>query len=247
MVNLTRGRRRLGVNDLELLESLFASLDQSPFYVKDAELRYRAANHAMAQLCGVASARDMFGKTARQFYPQPDADRFERIERAVLHTGEPSVTMLDFIPGHQPAWLVFSNHPLFDADGTPIGVAGTSTRLERRHVEDQIYQRLLVVSERLQADPAALLDVRSLAADASTSVSQLQRDFRNVFGMTLRQFLAQLRLAKARELLLTDLPIAGIAHEVGFTDHSAFSRRFRAEFGVTPSDFRKSVRSVRFA
>lgn len=230
--------RRLGINDLNLLESLFDGIERSPFYVKDLQLRYKAANGAMAALCGARSPKDMIDKKAEDYYAAPDASRFEAIESAVLRSGQSSVTMLDFIAGKRPAWLVYSNHPLFDNNGSVAGVAGTSNRLDRRDFEDRVYQRVLAVSEWLRSVPSAPMDIAALAAQAGTSVSQLQRDFQKVFRIPVRRFLAQLRLAKARELLFTDLPITDVAHEVGFTDHSAFSRRFQAEFGMTPSAFR---------
>lgn len=237
--------RQLGINDLDLLEALFAPLERSPFYVKDHELRYWAANDAMARLCGVDSRRRLIGKRAADFYPAADALRYEALESAVLRTGQPTVTMIDFIAGADPAWLVFSNHPLFDQRGETVGVAGTSHSLDRRTLQDPVYRRVLAVTEILHQDPAAPLDVRGLAAEANISVAQLQRDFQKVFRMPLRRFLTHLRLGRARQLLLSDRSIGEVAHEVGFTDHSAFSRRFHQEVGTSPRSFRQMKRGAR--
>ena len=43
---------------------------------------------------------------------------------------------------------------------------------------------------------------------------------------------------EATELLAGDLPITDIALQCGYTDHSAFSRQFKAMTGSTPRDFR---------
>lgn len=231
--------RLLGINDLDLLQALFDKLERSPFFVKDAGLRYRAANQAMARLCGVGSCQEMIGKTAAEFYPLSDATRYEAVESAVLQSGQPSATMLDYIPGSDPTWLVFSYHALLDDRARPVGVAGSSIRLDRRDFQDRIYRRVLSASEWLHANPAAALDVRRLAEKAGTSVAQLQRDFQKVFRMPLRRFLAQSRLLEARRLLLADRSIGDVAHDVGFADHSAFSRRFHAEFGMTPRAFKR--------
>ena len=49
-----------------------------------------------------------------------------------------------------------------------------------------------------------------------------------------------MRLEKARELLTaTDLPVAEIAQRVGYCDHSSFRRKFKAQYGVSVSDFRR--------
>ena len=51
------------------------------------------------------------------------------------------------------------------------------------------------------------------------------------------------RLGEASRLLLQDLQITEIALRCGYTDHSAFSRQFRALTGLTPSQFRESHKS----
>jgi len=45
-------------------------------------------------------------------------------------------------------------------------------------------------------------------------------------------------VATSRLLLESDRPVADLAQECGFYDHSAFSRAFRVAMGVTPSEFR---------
>ena len=46
----------------------------------------------------------------------------------------------------------------------------------------------------------------------------------------------------SRLLLHTDLPITEIALRRGYTDHSAFSRQFRALTSLSPSQFRDNQR-----
>ena len=58
-------------------------------------------------------------------------------------------------------------------------------------------------------------------------------------SLTVANFIRRERLAKSKELLLLKhLPIESVAHEVGFQDHSTFSRAFRRDFGITPTSFR---------
>jgi hypothetical protein len=51
----------------------------------------------------------------------------------------------------------------------------------------------------------------------------------------------QSALEKATELLAGDTPITDIALQCGYTDHSAFSRQFKAMTGSTPRDFRLTL------
>ncbi len=60
------------------------------------------------------------------------------------------------------------------------------------------------------------------------------------WGEAPMSFIRKVRLHKARELLQhTDLTVAEIAYQVGFTDGSYVSRAFGKEFGEAPTELRK--------
>ncbi len=66
-----------------------------------------------------------------------------------------------------------------------------------------------------------------------------QRLFRQSYGITIHQYLAQKKLQKAQALLIgTDHSIAQIAAETGFENEKYFSTFFRRQTGVTPSQYR---------
>jgi len=84
--------------------------------------------------------------------------------------------------------------------------------------------------------------VEELAAVARMSVRNFQRRFSAENGTSPMQYVRQVRLEKARELLRrTGQSVTEIAAECGFPGASALSTEFRREFGVTPRAFRKSV------
>ena len=84
------------------------------------------------------------------------------------------------------------------------------------------------------------LTMRDLAAVAGLSISQFDRRFRAAFGQTPSRFLIRYRLTQASQRLVrTNETISQIAHEVGFYDHSHFSREFQSMFGVAPGRYRK--------
>jgi len=75
----------------------------------------------------------------------------------------------------------------------------------------------------------------------SLSPSHLAHVYRRATGVTLNRRLTQLRMEKARELLLNStLPITHIALEVGYSSFSHFTRLFKREIGVTPTDYRRT-------
>jgi AraC-like DNA-binding protein len=85
------------------------------------------------------------------------------------------------------------------------------------------------------------LDLRILAQEAHVSSRHFSRSFRRVFGETPRQYLISRRLERARHLLrTTDLTVAEICLEVGFTSVGSFTTAFSRHVGVSPTTFRNS-------
>ncbi len=62
-------------------------------------------------------------------------------------------------------------------------------------------------------------------------------------GITLHQYIIAYRLKAARSLLEnTGKTVIDIADETGFTDASYFTKMFKASYGVTPKEFRNSLK-----
>ena len=93
-----------------------------------------------------------------------------------------------------------------------------------------------VIRKRL-AEPE--LKLSDIAQDTGLSLSYLHRLFREE-GRTIHQYLKEVRLRKARELLaqpsLKRTTITDISFRCGFSDTSYFSRAFKELFGLSPSD-----------
>lgn len=73
--------------------------------------------------------------------------------------------------------------------------------------------------------------------------TKLHSGFNRVHGVTIGQFIELQRMSRARQLLAdTDMDVAHIAFDVGYSHPSSFSARFKAHAGVTPSEFRSGTR-----
>jgi AraC family transcriptional regulator len=117
-----------------------------------------------------------------------------------------------------------------NGDARPVDIPA---RDERRAAE---IARLL---ESTYHRPHSIVD---LAHRAGISPFQLVRTFKRVTGTTPHQFILRMRLrAAARLLRTTALPVTEIAYAVGFEDLSNFIHSFRAEFGMSPSAYRRSA------
>lgn len=92
----------------------------------------------------------------------------------------------------------------------------------------------------LNEDISRTPSLGELAALACLSLSQFKTLFKQHVGMTTGQYLLTQRMMKAKALLAhSDLPVSLIAERVGFTDLSAFSRRFSAYWKETPRQIRR--------
>lgn len=68
------------------------------------------------------------------------------------------------------------------------------------------------------------------------------RKLKSITNKSTAIFIRSVRLQKAKELIQTsNKTVSEIAYEVGFNDPSWFSRSFKEEFGVSPSDLSKSL------
>jgi AraC family transcriptional regulator, regulatory protein of adaptative response / methylphosphotriester-DNA alkyltransferase methyltransferase len=92
--------------------------------------------------------------------------------------------------------------------------------------------------EVMETDYAQQLEVDDVARRILTSRRQLQRVFTEVHGSTFRTTLRSIRMARAQDLLRTDMPIADIARKVGYTQPAQFAKAFRRTFGQSPTEFR---------
>lgn len=89
-------------------------------------------------------------------------------------------------------------------------------------------------------DPLRLAPLCDLA---NLTESQLQRIFKRATRMSISQYVNQLRLGQACQLLVrTDRSMGLIATDCGFSDAAHFARQFRAHRGMTPSSYRTGFR-----
>ena len=82
------------------------------------------------------------------------------------------------------------------------------------------------------------LSLDILADKMGISGKYLSRIFKQAMNVNLSDYLAFVRVEKAKELLMTDMPLNQIMEEVGIFNRTTFTRMFRRLEGVTPSEYR---------
>ncbi|MEL6374648.1 MAG: GlxA family transcriptional regulator [Pseudomonadota bacterium] len=105
------------------------------------------------------------------------------------------------------------------------------------------HPKLIAVISEMEKQLEEPLSCVELARHAGLSARQLERLFQKYIGERPTRYYLQLRLTRARYLLLqTSMPILSIGLACGFVSASHFSKCYSEYFGRTPSDERKTMR-----
>lgn len=92
----------------------------------------------------------------------------------------------------------------------------------------------------IAADPARSPTLEELAGAAAFSPFHFHRIYRELTGETPAETLARLRLSQAALLLVRGgLPVATVAARCGYGSAAAFTRAFRAAYGIPPAAYRE--------
>ncbi len=88
------------------------------------------------------------------------------------------------------------------------------------------------------------ITVEALAKKSGYSASRFARIFKSEVGSTPIQYVNEIRLRTAAEMLFaTLLPVGEIAQECGFCDPLYFSKRFKKKYSLSPADYRQKIKS----
>ena len=105
------------------------------------------------------------------------------------------------------------------------------------------HQSLIKVAELMEANVENPLSLEQIATQTALSRRQIERLFKRHLGQVPKRYYLELRLKRARELLLqTAMPIMDITTACGFQSPPHFSKCYRKQFGYPPSVERRARR-----
>ena len=152
------------------------------------------------------------------------------LHRAATELMNPGIAADLLINGLAEALTVdLLNH--VSRDGKTQPVRSTQGKLDRAGLH-----RIL---EMVAYDPSCRLS--DLAGQLGWSVGHLSKAFRNTTDTPLHKHITEVRTASAREMLRDGMPIKQVAHRLGFSSVSAFSRAYFNETGQRPSEWRDDL------
>jgi len=105
--------------------------------------------------------------------------------------------------------------------------------------------RVGIACEYIKAHLAEPIYVKDLAGLVGLGKSAFSRLFKNSVGRTVPQYVNELRIVRACQLLAeTDLTVAQISFECGFVSPAHFQRQFRTYQQCVPLSYRTRVRQT---
>ena len=101
-------------------------------------------------------------------------------------------------------------------------------------------QQLKTLRELVESVPEQSNSLKQLADVLDMPARRLSEQFKSTTGLTLRQYVAQARIRRAKSLLLDrSMLIKQISYHTGFLSPASFTAAFRKEVGMTPEAFRQ--------
>lgn len=111
----------------------------------------------------------------------------------------------------------------------------SSTLLLKKIMDKRIFH----LKEYFLSDLSHPWKVAEMAEKVNVSVSHLNRLFKAEFNLSPTQYLQELRLERAADLLKSSfLSIKQIRYCTGFSDKGVFIKKFKKKYGMLPLDYR---------
>ena len=106
---------------------------------------------------------------------------------------------------------------------------------------EQSEERVInVITRYLQKHLSEEMSLSVLADEFHLNPQYISRLFKNEIGVNFLTYLTNIRMEKAKKLLLsTALSITDVAERAGYTDYRVFTKVFKKTEGVTPSQYRR--------
>ncbi|RAV22387.1 AraC family transcriptional regulator [Paenibacillus contaminans] len=107
-----------------------------------------------------------------------------------------------------------------------------------RYIEQ--YAKLKPAVDYIEKQYANKMNLEEISSQSNMSSFHFSREFKKLFGMTPMQMVTDVRLHRAKQLLLdSNISITEVAGLIGFYDVGHFSKVFKQKNGYTPLQFRK--------
>ncbi len=101
----------------------------------------------------------------------------------------------------------------------------------------EIFEKLQTAKAYLAANYTRSITIKQLSKIVFLNELKLKQGFKEVFGVTIHQFLIQVRMEQAKKMLLNEMKINEICYLIGYKNPSHFIVTFKKYYGFTPKNY----------
>lgn len=232
--------------DTRHIEQIADLMHDTAFFIKDAAGCYMVVNRSLVERHGLDHKSQMIGRRPCDVCPG-DFGRIPTEQDAqVLRTGRPIIERLELFwrRPNVPVWGLTSKVPIRDEHDRVTGLIGISKDLTALVAHEEVPPAVAHTLRLLESEYDQPISPSSLARKAGMSAARFARVIKRIHGVSPMQLITKTRISAGCRLLReSNASVSDIALECGFTDHSAFTRTFRAVTGLSPTEYRRQNKS----
>lgn len=123
------------------------------------------------------------------------------------------------------------------ADQTTVFKELQNIKSVKSQTKKDLYRRVLKGKEFIDANFENELSIEQISMFAGMSEFHFFRLFKQIVGLSPYQYILKVRLQKAYRLLSLGMSVSEVAFQVGFSSIFNFSKSFKKNYGVPPSEY----------
>jgi AraC-like DNA-binding protein len=108
-----------------------------------------------------------------------------------------------------------------------------------RYPHVYLYKRIVQAKLFIDHNFAQAIDLNNISGEASFSKFHFIRLFKSIYGKTPHQYLTQVRIENAKQLLQKEISVTETCFAVGFDSLSSFTALFRRYAKLSPSIYQQ--------
>ncbi len=218
-----------------------------PCFAKNLKGEFIYLNEAFRDTLTSDHPDCILGYTDYDFFRKKVAHSYRQIDEYIFESGKPLLNQLEFIPslGYRANWYFSHKVPIHDKSNMICGLFGTfdsycnfDDLLIRFEDTQPKIKTLKPAFDYIKAHYQERIAIAQLAEVCEMAERTFYRRFKKNILLTPQNYLQIHRIIESLKLLSErSYPIAKIAQECGFVDHSNFTKAFKRHMRTTPKRY----------
>lgn len=238
-------KRNTWLDDADIfaaLNDLFDLLPDLYVFAKNQHSEIMFFSRSILETFGITDEASVIGLTDFDLTPAEMSQGYREQDRAVVSSGKPVLNRVELWFDRQglPEWYFVNKLPVRSKSGQIIGLIGFLQPCNKRQQAGQLPLSVTKAVSFIEEHYGEPIRIKDLARSVGLSPRQIERQFKEFFGISPHEYLVKTRVKAAAKLLQhTDQKLVAVALACGFSDQSALTRAFKEHVGITPGQLRR--------